>query len=87
MKRIAPLAAREHVITRLAIECIAPLAARERVIATTTVKPVMAAIARYRVPAAIAVVAVGPVLGALLVMRYAPETKGLTLEEVQEQLA
>ncbi len=39
------------------------------------------------IPAAIAVVAVGPVLGALLVMRYAPETKGLTLEEVQIHLA
>jgi putative MFS transporter len=32
---------------------------------------------------AVAVTAVGPILGALLVMRYAPETKGLTLEEVQ----
>jgi putative MFS transporter len=39
------------------------------------------------IPAAIAVVAIGPVLGALLVLRYAPETRGLTLEEVQEQLA
>ncbi|MEE9281953.1 MAG: MFS transporter [Myxococcota bacterium] len=35
----------------------------------------------------IAVVAVGPILGALLVLRYAPETMGLTLEEVQAQLA
>lgn len=32
---------------------------------------------------AVAVTAIGPVLGALLVMLYAPETKGLTLEEVQ----
>jgi MFS family permease len=32
---------------------------------------------------AVAVTAIGPILGALLVMRYAPETKGLTLEEVQ----
>jgi putative MFS transporter len=39
------------------------------------------------IPAAIAVVAVGPVIGAVLVMRYAPETMGLTLEEVQERLA
>jgi putative MFS transporter len=39
------------------------------------------------IPAAITVVAIGPVLGALLVLRYAPETRGLTLEEVQERLA
>lgn len=34
----------------------------------------------------ITVVAIGPILGAALVMRYAPETMGLTLEEIQEQL-
>lgn len=39
------------------------------------------------IPAAIAVVAAGPILGALLVLRYAPETKGMTLEEVQAHLA
>ncbi len=39
------------------------------------------------IPAAIAVVAVGPVAGAALVMLFAPETRGLTLEEVQEHLA
>lgn len=39
------------------------------------------------IPQAIAVVAVGPIIGALLVLAFAPETKGLTLEEVQEQLA
>jgi putative MFS transporter len=33
----------------------------------------------------ISVVAVGPILGAILVMRYAPETMGLTLEEIQEK--
>lgn len=33
--------------------------------------------------AAVAAVALGPILGALLVLRYAPETRGLTLEEVQ----
>ena len=38
------------------------------------------------IPQAIAVVAIGPVLGAVLVMLYAPETRGLTLEEVQEKL-
>jgi putative MFS transporter len=32
-------------------------------------------------------VAIGPVIGALLVMKYAPETKGLTLEQIQERLA
>jgi putative MFS transporter len=31
----------------------------------------------------VAAVAIGPVLGAILVLRYAPETKGLTLEEIQ----
>ncbi len=31
-------------------------------------------------------VAIGPIIGALLVLKYAPETKGLTLEEIQEKL-
>jgi putative MFS transporter len=31
-------------------------------------------------------VAIGPIIGALLVMRYAPETRGLTLEQIQERL-
>lgn len=31
-------------------------------------------------------VALGPIIGALLVLKYAPETKGLTLEEIQEKL-
>jgi putative MFS transporter len=35
----------------------------------------------------IAVVAIGPVFGAVLVMRYAPETRGLTLEQIQDELA
>jgi putative MFS transporter len=34
----------------------------------------------------VAVVSIGPILGALLVLRYAPETKGLTLEEVQHMV-
>lgn len=38
------------------------------------------------IPWAITAVAVGPILGALLVLRLAPETRGLTLEEVQEHL-
>ena len=31
-------------------------------------------------------VAIGPIIGALLVLKYAPETKGLTLEQIQEKL-
>jgi putative MFS transporter len=34
----------------------------------------------------IAVVALGPILGAMLVLRYAPETLGLTLEEIDDAL-
>lgn len=34
----------------------------------------------------VALVSAGPLLGAWLVMRYAPETKGLTLEEVQRMV-
>lgn len=39
------------------------------------------------IPWAITAVAGGPILGALLVLRLAPETRGLTLEEVQEKLS
>ncbi len=39
------------------------------------------------IPWAIAVVAVGPILGAALVLWLAPETRGLTLEQIQESLA
>lgn len=35
---------------------------------------------------AITWVAIGPILGAVLVMKYAPETRGLTLEQIQDQL-
>ena len=31
-------------------------------------------------------VAIGPIIGAFLVMKYAPETKGMTLEQIQEKL-
>ncbi len=31
-------------------------------------------------------VAIGPIIGAILVMMYAPETRGLTLEQIQERL-
>jgi len=37
--------------------------------------------------AAVAVVSVGPIIGGLLVLMFAPETRGLTLEQVQEQAA
>jgi putative MFS transporter len=35
---------------------------------------------------AVSLVGFGPILGAVLVLLYAPETKGLTLEEIQDQL-
>lgn len=38
------------------------------------------------IPQAIALVAIGPILGAILVLRYAPETRGLTLEQIQSEL-
>ncbi len=43
-------------------------------------------IAPLGIPGAIAVVAVGPIIGALLVLRYAPETRGLTLEQITSEL-
>ena len=43
-------------------------------------------IAPLGIPGAIAVVAVGPIVGALLVLRYAPETRGLTLEQIASEL-
>lgn len=42
---------------------------------------------RLGIPNSIAVVALGPILGALIVLRYAPETRGLTLEQIDEALA
>jgi putative MFS transporter len=38
------------------------------------------------IPAAIACVSIGPIIGAALVLRYAPETRGLTLEQIQQVL-
>lgn len=35
---------------------------------------------------AVSMVAFGPILGAVLVLRYAPETRGMTLEQIQEEL-
>lgn len=40
----------------------------------------------FGIPNSIAVVAIGPVLGAALVLRYAPETRGMTLEQIAEAL-
>jgi hypothetical protein len=31
-------------------------------------------------------VAIGPIIGALLILKYAPETRGLTLEQIQQKL-
>jgi MFS transporter, putative metabolite:H+ symporter len=44
-------------------------------------------IAPLGIPGAMAIVSIGPVLGALLVLRFAPETRGLTLEEIEERLS
>ena len=45
----------------------------------------MAAFVDYLgISGAVGIVSIGPILGALLVLRYAPETKGLTLEEIQQ---
>jgi hypothetical protein len=43
-------------------------------------------IAPLGIPGAIALVAGGPILGAVLVLLYAPETKGLTLEQIAARL-
>jgi putative MFS transporter len=43
-------------------------------------------IAPLGIPGAIAVVAAGPIVGALLVLRYAPETRGMTLEQIASEL-
>jgi len=41
---------------------------------------------RIGIPWAVGVMAVGPVVGALIILGYAPETRGKTLEEISEQL-
>ncbi len=45
---------------------------------------VAAFIGTLGISGSVALVSIGPILGAILVMRYAPETKGLTLEEIQQ---
>jgi len=41
---------------------------------------------RIGIPWAVGVMAIGPVIGATIVLRYAPETRGKTLEEISEEL-
>jgi putative MFS transporter len=41
---------------------------------------------RVGIPTAVGIMAVGPVIGAALVLRYAPETSGRTLEEINADL-
>jgi putative MFS transporter len=43
-------------------------------------------LAGLSISTSIAVVGIGPILGALLIARFAPETRGLTLEQIQEKL-
>ena len=43
-------------------------------------------VAGYTISWSIAMVGIGPILGALLIAKFAPETKGLTLEQIQEKL-
>lgn len=41
---------------------------------------------RIGIPLSVGIMAVGPVIGAILVLRYAPETRGKTLEQIAEEL-
>jgi len=41
---------------------------------------------RIGIPWAVGVMAFGPVIGGLIVLRYAPETRGKTLEEISDEL-
>ena len=38
---------------------------------------------RIGIPAAVGLMAIGPIIGALVVLFYAPETRGMTLEEIE----
>jgi putative MFS transporter len=38
---------------------------------------------RIGIPGAVGVMAIGPIIGAIIVLLYAPETRGLTLEEIE----
>ena len=46
-----------------------------------------ALVGTFGISAAVSAMAFGPVLGAILVLRYAVETRGLTLEEIEKRLA
>ncbi|MCX8072239.1 MAG: MFS transporter [Candidatus Binatia bacterium] len=41
---------------------------------------------RIGIPLSVGIMAIGPVIGALLVLRYAPETSGKTLEQIAQEL-
>lgn len=41
---------------------------------------------RIGIPWAVGVMSVGPIIGGLVVLRYAPETRGKTLEEISDEL-
>ncbi|GIW44924.1 MAG: MFS transporter [Candidatus Binatia bacterium] len=41
---------------------------------------------RIGIPLSVGIMAIGPVLGAILVLRYAPETRGKTLEQIAAEL-
>ncbi len=41
---------------------------------------------RLGIPWAVCLMAIGPVIGGLAVLRYAPETSGKTLEEISAEL-
>ena len=41
---------------------------------------------RIGIPWAVGVMSIGPIVGALIVLRYAPETRGRTLEEISDEL-
>jgi MFS transporter, putative metabolite:H+ symporter len=40
----------------------------------------------WGIPIAVGVMAVGPIIGAIIVLIYAPETRGMTLEEIEAGL-
>jgi MFS family permease len=41
---------------------------------------------RVGIPWAVGVMAIGPVIGGIIVWRYAPETRGKTLEQISDEL-
>ena len=41
---------------------------------------------RIGIPSAVGLLAIGPVIGAMIILRYAPETRGLTLEQIEAGL-